>query len=142
MHTALRPYLGSGTVGTFQRRRDEPVSTWETPAHLQALGCAGVFQVCIPQTPLTGPLTPVSPQVCLSPSLWPGPLGSCTTTMRSKSPPLHCPQGPLSPKAQVPSPAMPDPPQGPSAVSASPSGPQFLYPCGEAPGGQTQSVDP
>ena len=53
-----------------------------------------------PQPPLTGSVTP--PQVCLSPSSWPGPLGSCTTTTRSKShPSFLCPRGPLHPRLRL-----------------------------------------
>lgn len=39
--------LGDGDSGNIS---GEPLSTWETPAHLWALGCTGVFWVCIPDS--------------------------------------------------------------------------------------------
>ena len=57
----------------------------EGACRLWALGCPGVLQALHPPDPTDGSCDSRSlPQVCLSPSSWPGPLGSCTMTMRSK----------------------------------------------------------
>lgn len=91
-----------------------PSSTLGTPIYLQALGCTGVLAALHPGPPLTGSVTAsLLPQVCLSPSSWPGPLGSCTTTTRSKSPPSFlCPQGPLRPRSRFSAQLCPTPPKG------------------------------